>query len=211
MFMVSRVGMADLSAIISSRLMAARHHARAALARSWRRLAGCGVAVMMLLTPALAPDAVAGSLAPDQANEAATVHAIVHRSLMSWETLDEADFVDTAHPQMIFAYPGQRTDFDGALAVFRMWRDKFRDTRVYVHQILVDGPRFAAEYQFATTSKASGLRTVMGTVAIGEVRDGKIILLKEYTDSRVDDLQREGKLPLDEGEEPYPSPWVAPQ
>ncbi|GAB4150849.1 MAG: hypothetical protein Tsb0016_22770 [Sphingomonadales bacterium] len=183
----------------------------AAAARSWRRLAGGGLAALALLTQAPAPAAAAGSLVPGRGDDTTAVHAVVHRSLMSWETLDEADFVDTAHPQMIFAYPGQRTDFAGALEVFRMWRDKFRDTRVYVHQILVDGSRFAAEYQFATTNKASGLRTVMGTVAIGEVCDGRIILLKEYTDSRVDDLQREGKLPLDEGAEPYPSPWVAPQ
>ena len=134
------------------------------------------------------------------------VRAVVMRSLMSWETLNEADFTETAHPQLIFAYPGKRTDNAGALAVFRMWKDKFKNTKVYVHQILVDGNRFAVEYQFATTSKASGKRTAMGTTAVGELRDGRIIVLKEYTDSQVDDMQRLGELPLDEGAEPYPWP-----
>lgn len=139
------------------------------------------------------------------------IRDIVTLSLMSWETLDEKDFTSTAHDELVFAYPGERTDLEGALKVFRMWKAKFRDTRVYIHQILVDGNRFAAEYQFATTNIASGKRTVMGTTAIGEVRDGTIVLLKEYTDGQVDDLQRDGKLPLDEGAEPFPWPDISTQ
>lgn len=139
------------------------------------------------------------------------IRDIVTLSLMSWETLDEKEFSSTAHDKLVFAYPGERTDLEGALKVFRMWKVKFRDTRVYVHQILVDGNRFAAEYQFATTNIASGKRTVMGTTAVGEVRDGAIILLKEYTDGQVDDLQRDGKLPLDEGDEPFPWPDISRQ
>lgn len=159
--------------------------------------------IWLALVAILLPQAVLASVpSADQ------VRAVVMRSLMSWETLEEADFTETAHPQLVFAYPGQRTDNAGALAVFRMWKDKFRDTKVYVHQILVDGNRFAAEYQFATTSKVSGKRTAMATTAIGALRDGKIIVLKEYTDSQVDDMQRLGELPLDEGAEPYPWPAI---
>jgi len=146
--------------------------------------------------------------APDRVEH---IRDIVTLSLMSWETLDENDFSSTAHDELVFAYPGERTDLEGALKVFRMWKAKFKDTRVYIHQILVDGNRFAAEYQFATTNIASGKRTVMGTTAVGEVRDGTIILLKEYTDSQVDDLQRDGKLPLDEGAEPFPWPDISTQ
>ncbi len=134
------------------------------------------------------------------------IRSLVVTSLMSWETLDEKDFSGTAHPDLVFAYPGERTDLDGAVEVFRMWKDKFRDTKVYVHQVLVDGNRFSAEYQFATTKKSTGKRTVMGTTAVGSVEDGLIIVLKEYTDGQVDDLQVEGKLPLDEGAEPFPWP-----
>lgn len=75
-----------------------------------------------------------------------------------------------------------------------------------MHWILVDGSRFAAEYQFATTSCKNGKRTVGSTAVIGEVRDGKIVLLKEYTDGRVTRMQEAGELPLDEGDEPYPWP-----
>jgi ketosteroid isomerase-like protein len=134
---------------------------------------------------------------------------VVTRSLMSWETLVEEEFTGTAHPDLLFAFPRVRTDLDGALGVFRMWKAEYRDTRVYIHQILVDGNRFAAEYQFATTNKASGKRTVMGTIAIGQLREGRIVLLKEYTDGRVADLQEQGKLPLEEGEEPFP--WPRPE
>lgn len=137
------------------------------------------------------------------------VRELVTTSLMSWETLVEEEFTGTAHPELLFAFPRVRTDFDGALRVFRMWKDEYRDTRVYIHQILVDGDRFAAEYQFATTNKASGKRTVMGTIAIGQLREGRIVLLKEYTDGRVADLQEQDKLPLEEGEEPYP--WPQPE
>jgi ketosteroid isomerase-like protein len=154
-----------------------------------------------------------GSTAMAQAEHALTppdeIRATVTRSLMSWETLVEEEFVDTSHPQLLFAFPRVRTDLEGALQVFRMWKDEYRDTRVYVHQILVDGNRFAAEYQFATTNRESGKRTVMGTVAIGEVRDGLVVLLKEYTDGRVADLQEQDKLPLEEGEEPFP--WPQPE
>ena len=138
--------------------------------------------------------------------DSAEIEAIVTTSLLSWETLIEDEFASTSHPDLVFAYPRERTDVDGALRVFRMWKEKFTDTRVYIHQILVDGNSFAAEYQFATTNIATGLRTAMGTVAIGDVCDGQIILLKEYTDGRVADMQEEGKMPLDEGLEPFPWP-----
>ena len=134
------------------------------------------------------------------------VREVVTLSLMSWETLLEDEFVSTSHPDLLFAFPRVRADLEGALKVFRMWKEQYEDTRVYIHQILVDGNRFSAEYQFATTKKETGKRTVMGTIAIGELRDGRIVVLKEYTDGRVADLQEQGKLALEEGEEPFPWP-----
>jgi ketosteroid isomerase-like protein len=136
----------------------------------------------------------------------AAIEALVRRSLMSWQTGVEEDFRATAHPDLVFAFPGARTDAEGAMEVFRFWKEHFTDTKVYVHRILVDGNRFSAEYQFATTRKSSGKRTVGGTVAVGEVKDGRIVLLKEYVDGRASRLQEEGKLPLDEGQEPFPWP-----
>ena len=137
-----------------------------------------------------------------------SIEALVRDSLMSWETGNEEQFTSTAHPEFLFAFPGERTDTRGALNVFRFWQEKFKDTRVYIHWILIDGNRFAVEYQFATTRVATGERSAMGTVAIGKVRDGKIILLKEYTDGRGSRMQENGELPLDEGQEPFPWPKV---
>lgn len=134
------------------------------------------------------------------------IESLVRNSLMSWETGDEAMFVSTAHSDFLFAFPGERTDVKGALNVFRYWQENYDDIKVYIHWVLVDGNRFASEYQFASTNKSNGRRTAMGTVAIGEVKDGKIILLKEYTDGRGSRLQEAGELPLEEGEEPFPWP-----
>lgn len=136
----------------------------------------------------------------------AQIEEIVTKSLMAWETGDEQALIDTAHADLLFAFPGERTNSAGALSVFRYWQEKFQDTKVYIHWILVDGNRFATEYQFASTRISDGKRTAMGTVAIGEMKDGKIILLKEYTDGRGSRLQETGDLPLEEGQEPFPWP-----
>ncbi len=136
---------------------------------------------------------------------------LVTRSLESWQTEDREAFAATAHPEILFAFPRRRVDAAGAMEVFDYWAENYDDTRVYIHWILVDEQRFAMEYQFATTHVATGKRTNMGTVAIGEVRDGRIVLLKEYTDGRVATLQENGELPLEEGEEPFPWPRVPAQ
>lgn len=136
----------------------------------------------------------------------AEIASLVKDSLLAWETGNEKLFVDTAHPDLLFAFPGERTNASGALNVFRYWQEHYEQTKVYIHWVLVDGMRFSVEYQFATTKKSTGKRTSMGTVAIGEIRDGKIILLKEYTDGRVSRMQEAGELPLEEGLEPFPWP-----
>ena len=141
-------------------------------------------------------------------NTSDEIEALVVASLESWESGDESVFLSTAHPDLLFAFPGERTDAAGALGVFRYWQANFEDTRVYVNWVLVDGDRFAAEYQFATTKISNGRRTAVGTVAIGRVQDGKIVLLKEYTDGRASRLQEAGDLPLDEGETPFPWPMT---
>ena len=149
-----------------------------------------------------------GGLVSGCSSPADEIEALVVASLESWESGDEAVFMSTAHPDLLFAFPGERTDARGALNVFRYWQTHFEDTRVYVHWVLVDGDRFAVEYQFASTKKSNGRRTATGTVAIGSVQDGKIILLKEYTDGRASRMQEAGELPLDEGETPFPWPMT---
>ncbi|MCP5433128.1 MAG: nuclear transport factor 2 family protein [Alphaproteobacteria bacterium] len=136
------------------------------------------------------------------------IAALVTASLESWETRDRDQFRATAHEDLVFAFPGRRTDLAGALAVFDKWSAEYEDTKVYIRRILVEGDAFAAEYQFATTRKDTGRRSVAGTVALGRVADGKIVLIKEYLDGRVSRGQEAGLMPLDEGAEPFPWPPI---
>ena len=135
------------------------------------------------------------------------VKALVTRSLKSWETGDRAAFIETADPSLTFAFPGRRTDVGGALKVFDKWQAEYSDIKVYIRQIIVDGDRFAMEYQFANTSRG-GQRSVVGTVAVGQVRNGRIVTFKEYLDGRVSRAQEAGLMPLDEGAEPFPWPPI---
>lgn len=144
--------------------------------------------------------------AQQRAPSRADVEALVRSSLSAWENGNEELFVATAHPDLRFAYPGSRMDRTQALELFRYWRENYANTKVYINWVLVDGARFAAEFQFATTRKQDSKRSAASTVAIGEVRDGKIVLFKEYTDGRVSRLQQADQLPLDEGDEPFPWP-----
>lgn len=137
----------------------------------------------------------------------AEVRALVTRSLMSWENGNRQDFVETADPKLVFAFPGRRTDVRGALAAWDKWKEEYRDVKVYIHRITVDGDAFAVEYQFANTP-LKGPRTVTGTVAVGRVANGRIVELKEYLDGRVSRAQAAGWMPVDEGQEPYPWPPV---
>lgn len=136
----------------------------------------------------------------------ATVQALVERQMASWASGDEAAFLATLHPEAVFAYPGKRLTRDGALASFRAFKAKHRATQLRLHRLVIDGSGFAAEYLFATTNAATGQRSAGGTVAIGEVRDGRILVWKEYLDGRVARGQAAGELPVDERAEPFPWP-----
>jgi ketosteroid isomerase-like protein len=136
----------------------------------------------------------------------ALVRDLIERQARSWETGDEAMFTATLHADVVFAYPGKRLDGAGSLKIFRDWKRDFRDTKMHVRRVVIDGALFAIEYTFATTNIASGKRTASGTVAIGEVRDGKLWVWKEYLDGRVSRQQAAGELPVDENAEPFPWP-----
>lgn len=136
------------------------------------------------------------------------VEKLIRDQLMSWETEDEELFRSTAHPEMVFAYPGKRMGVDGALDIFRFWKDNFSDTRIHIHAIIIEGNKFSVEYMYATTKDESGVRTASGTVTTGYVEDGLLRVWKEYLDGRVSRLQSKGELPVDEFEEPFPWPDV---
>ena len=84
-------------------------------------------------------------------------------------------------------------------------QDKVAKT-ISKYSMLKYGDNVAVEWQFATINIESGERQVVSDGIIGKVKDGKIILWKEYLDGRVKNLQASGELELEEGEEPFPWP-----
>lgn len=135
-----------------------------------------------------------------------SVEILVAKHAQAWETGDEALLSEILHEDVVFAYPGRRLNKQQTLEDLRFFRDNYADTKVYIRNILVDGDLVAVEWQFATTKKETGKREVVSDAIIGKVRDGKFTVWKEYLDGRVKGLQAEGKLELEEGEEPFPWP-----
>ena len=134
------------------------------------------------------------------------VEDLVRRHAVAWETGDTQLMREIIHDDARIARPGRRMDKGEWLEELQEFARTHSGTRVYVHRVIVDGSRFAVEWQFAATERASGHRTAVGDAIVGGVRDGRIVEWKEYLDGRVMRLQREGVLALDEGEEPFPWP-----
>jgi len=144
--------------------------------------------------------------AEDGITERSAVEALLRNQLNAWSLEDEELFLSTVHPDIVFAYPGARLDKKGTLELFRYWADNYSDTRIYFHNIVIEGNHFSVEYQFATTRDRDGARSASGALTTGQVADGKLILWKEYLDGRVSKMQMSGELPVDEGESPFPWP-----
>lgn len=139
-------------------------------------------------------------------SEDAKVRTLVEDMAKAWETGDDELLASVLHPDVVFAYPGRRLSKEQTLADLRSFRDAYVDTKVYIHEVIVDGDDVAVEWQFATTNKATGKREVVSDAIIAHLKDGKFDVWKEYLDGRVKGLQAEGKLELEEGMEPYPWP-----
>jgi ketosteroid isomerase-like protein len=137
------------------------------------------------------------------------VVAVVAKFARSWETGDLGQFESTLDDRLLWAHPGGTLDKPGAIAFFSKWKAEWRDTRIYPTQFIVEGNRVLAEYQFCATNIATGKREAEGTAAIGEIKDGKLVVWKEYYDHTVGALQAEGKIPVDEGAASYPYPLSA--
>ncbi|TAJ13349.1 nuclear transport factor 2 family protein [Patescibacteria group bacterium] len=134
------------------------------------------------------------------------IEKMVYEHARAWETGDEELLASLLHKDAVFAYPGRRLNKDETLEDLRFFRDAYMETKVYIHTIAIDGDDVAVEWQFATTKKETGKREVVSDAIIGKVKDGSFIVWKEYLDGRVKGLQAEGKLELEEGEEPFPWP-----
>ncbi len=134
------------------------------------------------------------------------VRAMVEAHARAWETGDDALLASLLHEDAVFAYPGRRLNKEQTLEDLRFFRDAYTDTKVYIHSVIADGDEVAVEWQFATTNTATGKREVVSDAIIAHVKDGKFDVWKEYLDGRVKGMQAEGKLELEEGEEPFPWP-----
>ncbi len=175
-----------------------RRHTRAS------RMAVWVLGVAMLALPA----------AGDEQTERNEILKVVATFLTSWELNNSTAFAAALHEDAVFAYPGGRLDKKQAVAMFENYQSEKRDIRIYLwDHVFVDGDRFATAYQFAATDRDSQRRQAVGTGVVGRVKDGRIILIKEYFDEQVAVLQYQGRLPLDEGQvAPWPmSVWLRPE
>ena len=131
---------------------------------------------------------------------------LVNLQAKAWETGDYILFDFVLHKDLIFAYPGRRLNKTEALKDFLDYNSSFKETKIYINKIITDGDDFAVEWQFASTNRKTGNRTAVSDAVIGQIKDGKIIVWKEYLDGRVSRMQIAGNLTLEEGAEPFPWP-----
>ena len=131
---------------------------------------------------------------------------LVNRHAKAWETGDVKLLDSVLHEDAVFAYPGRRLNKQETLTDLVDYSKSFKDTRIYISKIIIDGDDVAVEWQFASTSIKTGNRTAVSDAVIGRIKDGKIIVWKEYLDGRVSRMQANGTLALEEGEEPFPWP-----
>ena len=124
----------------------------------------------------------------------------------AWKTGNLELLDSLLHEDIMFAYPGRRLNKAQTIDDLIYFRENFKDTEVYINEIIIDGNNVAVEWQFATTNIETGERQVVSDAIIGKIQDGKIIVWKEYLDGRVKKLQASGELTYEEGLEPFPWP-----
>ncbi|RME62886.1 MAG: hypothetical protein D6782_11345 [Alphaproteobacteria bacterium] len=113
----------------------------------------------------------------------------------------------TWRPSVLFAYPGGRLDKAQLIALFEDYQNRKTDIRIYLwDHFFMDGERFFTAYQFAATDRKTGKRQAVGTGVSGRMKNGKIVVFKEFYDNEVAHHQYAGTLPLDEG---VVMPWPA--
>ena len=134
------------------------------------------------------------------------VKNLVYQHAKAWETGDYELLDSILHEDLVFAYPGRRLNKTETLKDLIDYNSSFKNTKIYINKIIIDGNDVAVEWQFASTNRVTGNRTAVSDAVIGKVKDGKIIVWKEYLDGRVSRMQIAGNLSLEEGEEPFPWP-----
>ena len=143
---------------------------------------------------------------PSIDNNEIRIKNLVYKHALAWQTGDIQLLDEVLHQDVIFAYPGRRLNKQQTLEDLQYFRDHFKNTEVYIHNIIIDKNKVAVEWQFATTKTETNQRQVVSDAIIAEVKDNKFIIWKEYLDGRVKLLQADGILALEEGKEPFPWP-----
>ena len=141
-----------------------------------------------------------------QKNDSKAAENLIYQHAKAWEIGDYILFDSILHEDLVFAYPGRRLNKTETLKDFLDYNSSFKETKIYINKIIVNGDDFAVEWQFASTNKKTGNRTAVSDAIIGKVKDEKIIVWKEYLDGRVSRMQIAGNLSLEEGKEPFPWP-----
>ena len=131
---------------------------------------------------------------------------LVYNHAKAWETGDLALLDSVLHEDVVFAYPGRRLNKQETLKDLEDYSKTFNDTKIYFNKIIVNDDDVAVEWQFASTNAKTGNRTAVSDAIIGKIKDGKIIVWKEYLDGRVSRMQSNGTLALEDGQEPFPWP-----
>lgn len=132
--------------------------------------------------------------------------ALVYKHAKAWQTGDYGLLDLILHDDAVFAYPGRRMSKQETLKELADYSKSFNNTKIYINKVIIDGDDLAVEWQFASTNIKTGNRTAVSDAIIGKIKDGKIIVWKEYLDGRVSRMQSNGSLALEEGQEPFPWP-----
>jgi ketosteroid isomerase-like protein len=152
--------------------------------------------------------AFVGALEPEGGRRA-LMQQLVFDFAAAWANCDHDAMRRAMAPDVDFSFPTTRiVGLDGVLADLDLFCSYSRDTSVWfpADAFYIDESvgRVAVEVQFRTTRK--GLRQVVNDVWVATVRDGRIVVLKEYLDGRVKDLQAQGVLELEESPA-FLTPW----
>ena len=145
------------------------------------------------------------SLVSDSAHNKA-VTGVIETYRDAWERGDVELLRSTINEQIVYAAPGERLEHEAFLHAFEQHHSTHTDTRIYLNTIVVDGDDVAVEWQFAATDKETGIRTAVSSANMVTVVDEKITVWKQYSDSRIPHMQAADALPIEEGEESFPSP-----
>lgn len=162
-------------------------------------------AAFLLLAGAGCANNVPGSVVTD--NERRAVEDVVYAFANAWETGDVEQLKGTLHEQASFVTTdGVYESVDAIAAAFGKFQSEYENTKVSVHNILIDTNVAAVEWRVTTTNKKSGKLQSVSAASIVSLKDGKIYSWKEYKDSAVAELQALGTLPADTEGDLLPRP-----